>query len=818
MPVSPKKLIDVLRQNKNKQLAASKIVESSPRIIPILPKLIQDRSIAPKLDSDKLTVNKSLFLQIYQKLNTQRKNNEYILKLFPDIELAIQILVSSILSPKTLTSTDLIFTFSSNVNLPPDITALLLKNITEHLETYYEIKQKLPIILREVLFTSGSYPIAVIPEASIDEVINSDIIPSFSSESFTLAVESVINRFTKPINLIPVKEDTTKYHTKKPVNEFISKIVGDDRLRITDNPNVFKLSGLKSALKQKVIRHNLKSNTTISQESLDKLNYIDIFRSRSNTPKTSDIEYIKTKNETLRKSIGRPLVIKLPHATTIPVFSPGDTSKHIGYFVLLDGSGNPLELDLNENDEQYLFRFFETSENTLFNLTQKAYKNLITNVESGIDQEQLFSIYREVIEKKLYDTVKNSLYGDNIEIANRNDIYFIMFTRALKEQKTSLLFIPKELVTYFAFYYNDIGMGKTLLENISILSSIRSILLFSKTMAYVKQAIDVTKVNITLDQNDPDPEKTIEQIQDSVLKLRQNFFPLGINNPVDLVDWIQRSGLQFAYDNNPLLPDVKIDFENVNIQHTIPQSELEEELRKQMIIALGLSPETIDNGFSPEFATSVVNNNILLSKRVMLYQSMLVDKLKDFIQSILYNDEELRSKLKTILFENKDSIISHLPDKLKTNDIKDEIEFASEFIDYLSDNIEPKFPSPDITNIENLTADFDMYKETLDKVIDSIASSEFLNETIAGEFSQNVDTLKALLKHHLLRKWMADNNFFPEALEFSLKDKPGEQSIELIKDYTVSILKNANTLFNSLSGYKSAIDADLNSEEKEEEI
>jgi len=179
-------------------------------------------------------------------------------------------------------------------------------------------------------------------------------------------------------------------------------------------------------------------------------------------------------------------------------------------------------------------------------------------------------------------------------------------------------------------------------------------------MAYTKEAIDVTKVNISLDPNDPDPEKTIEQVQDSVLKLRQNFFPLGINNPVDLVDWIQRAGLQFAYENNPLLPDVKIDFENVNLQHTIPSSELEDELRKQSIIALGLSPEVVDNGFSPEFATTVVNNNILLSKRVMIYQKKLMSLVKQFIESIVTNDEELRGKLKTIIYENIQAIQTHL--------------------------------------------------------------------------------------------------------------------------------------------------------------
>ncbi|NYW24484.1 hypothetical protein C6506_28745, partial [Escherichia coli] len=103
----------------------------------------------------------------------------------------------------------------------------------------------------------------------------------------------------------------------------------------------------------------------------------------------------------------------------------------------------------------------------------------------------------------------------------------------------------------------------------------------------------------------------------------------------DLVNWIQRAGLQFSYENNPLIPEVKIDFENANLSHTVPDSDLEEELRKQTIIALGLPPETVDNGFNPEFATTVVNNNILLSKRVLIYQKTLLTHLYRLINIII---------------------------------------------------------------------------------------------------------------------------------------------------------------------------------------
>ena len=386
-----------------------------------------------------------------------------------------------------------------------------------------------------------------------------------------------------------------------------------------------------------------------------------------------------------------------------------------------------------------------------------------------------------------------------------------MFTRALADQKTNLLFIPKDLVVYFAFQYNDIGIGKTLLENLSVLSSMRAILLFSKVMSQAKQAIDVTKVNISLDPNDPDPEKTIEQIQDSVLKLRQNFFPLGMNNPVDLLNWIQRAGLQFSYENNPLIPNVKIDFENTNLSHTVPNSELEEDLRKQSIIALGLSPESVDGGFTPEFATTVVNNNILLSKRIAIYQKTLSKHLSKYIDLITYNDEELRGELRLFINESIATIETSLTEEEKQFLNRDKEGFIEYYINQLSQNIEVTLPKPENTNITNLSAEFDLYKENLIKIIDSVVSPEIFSEDISGELSQHIDTIKNVYTHYLLRKWCAENDFFPEVLEITQNNK--EEVDELLSNivtHLTSTSRNSTALLTMLQKFKLAMNTDLN--------
>jgi hypothetical protein len=808
MPVSPKSLVSILEENKNKKLAATRILEANPKSVPVVSKLIRTPDSGRSIERDRTFVNKQSIMKIYKKLNTQNQSNEYVTKLFPDIELAIQILVSTILSPKKMTDTQLNYSFSTEMSMDAVVSSKLLKTLSDYLNLEYKLEEKLPDIIREALFETGAYVTAIIPESSVDEVINSDIIPTFSTESFKANVDTVIKKCTSGINILHQVGHAFPAEIKTPLH-FVKSIASEEYLRITDNPDIFKLAKVKDKLRSKIIKSALKKGQAISTESLDNLNYIDIFRGRNNSSADKDVEFIKTSKETTRKSLGKPMVMKLPTAAVIPVFVPGDPSNHVGYFVLLDGNGTPLEINVNESDEQYMFNFFETSENTQFNLTKKSYNNLVESVTKGIDTAELFDLYRDVVEKQLYTSIKNSIYGSNVDVANKNDVYFLMFTRALKEQHTSLLFIPKELVTYYAFYYNELGIGKTLLENITILCSLRSILLFSKVMAYTKEAIDITKVNISLDPNDPDPEKTIEQIQDSVLKLRQNYFPLGINNPVDLVDWIQRAGLQFAYENNPLLPDVKIDFENVNLEHTIPNSELEEELRKQTIIALGLSPEVIDNGFTPEFATSVVNNNILLSKRVMVYQTKLLGHVKSFVEMVVNNDEDLRTKLKTIVYDHITDITIHLNEKEKVQLNEDKVAFVNNYIDTIVEKLDIKLPTPDNTNLENLASDYDLYKENLDKVIDTVISTDMFTSDIAGDVSSQIDSVKSIYKNYLLRKWMADNNFYPEVLQYASSDNDESNAMsDTLKSHLVNVMKNTDLLIKSMGKFKLASNAD----------
>jgi len=297
-----------------------------------------------------------------------------------------------------------------------------------------------------------------------------------------------------------------------------------------------------------------------------------------------------------------------------------------------------------------------------------------------------------------------------------------------------------------------------------------------------------------------------------IVKMRQQYFPLGINSPVDLVDWIQRAGFEFSFEGHPGLPQTKFDFETKNLQHSVPDSDLDEQLRKQTYMALGLSPEIVDNGFNSEFATTVVSNNILLSKRILQLQFIFTEKLSDFCHKLVLNDNIIIKELKDALLENKGLIEKVLTDEEKVDYSNNPDGFVEDLIERYVYNIELDLPKPDETSLENQAAAFDQYVEAIDKAIDSWISSEIITNDLAGDISSNIDSIKAIVKGHFLRKWMAENNYMSDLASIVTTTEDGKPSLDIYdinKSHIEGLIRSSIRFIESLTNVKNAANKDL---------
>lgn len=817
--------------NSGKQYPALQLVKSSPETAAVISKLIKP-PIANDFDLKKreshYNLNQNQIKEISDSVKSRIKDNENITLLFPDIELAIQILVSSVLSPKDMVKTDIIYK-AREAMLPSELTMKLNTVIQSHMEGHHKLKDELQTILRDTLFRTGSYVKAIIPEGIVDEIINSNQSVSTEALGELFRLDNKVQNLGILGNAGKAKVGTamerfnnntaTLHYEARPSMESVTNTKHImEHLEIVDNYKLLKMPKLIEATNRNRLK-NIVRPKSVSLES-HKFTNTDLSKIlyKNHKNETDTLVVLPTSSNAKRKSIGRPLVLQLPSEAVIPVYVPGNECKHIGYFVLVDEDGNPTTVNSNQNHMNGLSNLTSMggnnnggSQSMSSMLLAKAKKNL-SSTEETPTLDHITKVYSSIIENDLIERLSNGVYGKNVAIGDNEEIYRIMLARSLASKFTRLIFVPAELTTYFAFKYFPNGVGKSYLDDLKFLTSLRAIMLLSKVMALTKSAINNTHVNITLDPNDPDPQKTIEIAQHEIVRMRQQYFPIGINTPVDLVDWIHRAGLDMSFEGHPGLPNTKFDFEHRDIQHSVPDSDLDELLRKQTYMALGLSPEIVDNGFNAEFATTVVSNNILLSKRVMQLQETFARQLTDYAGKVILNDTIIMDELANILKDNEALVLKSLSDEEKAAHTENPAGFIADVIERFVDNLSLEFPKPDVTSFETQKEAFDAYAESLETTLTAWISSEVVASDIAGEISTNIDSIKAILKNYYLRRWMADNGYMVELNDIVSADEDGKPTLNIYdinKNHLTSLLRSSLMFIESMGPAKMAANTDL---------
>ena len=813
-----------------------------------LSKVIADRDHYPQYDNkgNRRTIEPEL---VYLRRLAESKINDIndadtVLQMLPDIELASQILISSILSPKDMMSTELSFIPPETI-CPPNIAGSIIRIIKDHFTINYKIESKLSRILKDILYETGSYPICVIPENAIDEIINNN--SRFSQESFN----SVFGEIKEDVSLLKPKgilgssqykskdgrmsfedykrQELNRNHTKliyslESINEAIptlevtkEEIKGFENnsyIQVTDNYEILSVPKLIKRMREQTITDMVysKEDDNISDRLLDDLLFRRMYYN------TNTLVRVKSNDQGYRKSIGEPLVMHLPSESVIPVFVPGNPREHIGYFVLLDDNGNPISKDTSldyyremglasQRNKQCLSSFLLDKSKDIFQGRDNA------SIRSRYDYA--VRAYGDIIEHDLVQRLRNGIYGKNVKVGGNTEVYRIMFSRSLSQQYTQVLFIPMELMTYMAFRFDENGMGESLLDKMKIPNSLAIALMLANTRAAIMNSIPRTKVNVKLDEDDPDVESRREQIINEFLLQRssggQNGLPIGTMNPVDINHWASMANIEFQFTGAKDLPDMEIDISEFSSAIPKPDTELEEELRKRRIMGQGMSPETVDASQGANFATSVVQESLLFARRAMHYQEMFVPLITDHIRKVALASPSLLDSIAEILYNNFEEVIQYLlPDRkdYQVSD-KDKEVIVRKATTAFVKQIELTLPKPDGLATNKKKEEFNTYIEAMDAAIDFYISNEIMPTEIMGELAGNADAIKALVKAHFARKWMVENDFMTELndlVTLDEDDKPIFNVYEMAADYASAITKSIGKLMDKARPMKETSD------------
>jgi len=684
-------------------------------------------------------------------------------RMFYDLEIAVDILIGLILSPKGNVRPELIYSVSSN-QVPNSISTSIISDISDYLNKEYRLSSNLANVLKQVFYTKGSSVKLIIPESEIDVIIKKNL--ELSKESLSslttskgIPLKGILSNGTKEPSMdiesiLTYSNNTTQYSpTLDPFN-----------IVITDNTEVLK----EPMLREYITKENVYST---DYDALHKRN-----------KGTLDLGSLKPE----RKSIGKPLYLDIDPGCIIPVHVPGNPKQHISYLVPLDEKGYIISKKSSKEIKAYLENNKPTKQGK--SIIDHARRNLKGFSNSEEDSARMLSLFMNQIESTIRNMATTGAYKCDLEFSSITGIYAAMLARAFEGLKTRLLFVPAERVSYYAFKFNKSGMGVTLLDDLPTLSRMRSSLLFSGLVSEVRNNIPQTRVNVSLDDSDTDPEKTLEMIIGTALENQAQYIPTDPIHITDWVDWAQRAGFSFQVDEHPMLPNTKITYEDNTPNRSIPSnSEFMDKLRAQQMMAIGVTPEMVDNGFNSDFASTDAGKRIQLARRVTAYQMSLADMITDEVRKIARADGTIVNMVYDSI-RSIDKLKDYLPDNLRSNYKSN----SSEVIDYLVNevvsNIRVDLVSPDTNNLELMERNLDTYIGMLDTALDAWINEDFIGNTNNSEILRdNVTEIRAALRAYYIRSYMSKNGYMSELARMVGVDKEGNAAIDLKEEMSAHI-------------------------------
>ena len=666
--------------------------------------------------------------------NQQSEFTDDVMKIFPDINLSKEIVTSLIQAPNDMKEGELNYS-APNLDLPVDIKNLFLDVTKSHIESTYKIDEKLDDIISESLFTKGAYAELILP---VNNVLN--MVKKIKKQP-TAAVESIIEDDGMKFNMSSYRDPNGIFMFESNLYSVVSTQLEEFKLKAD-------------------IEDKLYGKVTAGYEDIK---IKDQFGALSSDGISGD----------------SPLVIKLKPESVVPVADRNEPSKHYGYFLLLDHKGGSINLDtdpsLRENDGVGLVKRVR---DTLTGFSQKVPE--LKNVE---DFKQF------VIKKQFDDYIKNSKLSSlsNINIELTEDIVYGIGSYIINRLPLKVIYVPKELLNYFAIHFRKNGTGESLLERVTMLISIRAILLFTNLLSYIKSSVTTTDVKVDLDPLDPEYRKSMKLIMSEVIKNRQVSLPIGILKVDDLVDWVHKLGFSFNF-KHPSLPEVNIDIDETATEITPIESDIKEKIDKLIITTFYLTPEMIENSYSPDFATTILANNLLLTKRILKLQRKYEPQITDSIKKKLKLDGVFKNKLKEIVIKNKTAIKRFL-NKVEKKFTKDSLKhlkddaFAELIIDMSISRLVVEFQKPEVTEDSNKKDLFSNYSDLVDDAVDKLFSTDLIPNAYIGEIGDNIDDIKNIVKHTLLRKYVTENNILPEFNKLFILDKDGLPVYDILEDF-----------------------------------
>lgn len=765
--------------------------------------------------------------QMSNSLASNITNAMNIGEMLPDIELIKRLLVSSIISPQDMVTSDINFR-STTKAITGKLHSDLQTYLTEHFTEKYPVKKILPKALEAALFTHGSYPLAVIAENALDNLINKAGMITTESMAEWFNLQNKMPVSTGLLGKASLSSQSTVsfesmmgsyFSHSKATNLHIPGAAGDlviekitaqglGSVKVVDNINVLKFPGVADKIRRDRVQQVIATQSgsyrprksRVAMEADQPKNGMSVVDYVAERLKTTTVQRgapalaLHPSENYKRSPVGYPLTLLLPSESIIPVHVPGNPESHVGYFLLLDEYGNPIHRAKGSDYYKNLGNRLNSENSANNSIVSTIYRQVTGSGDyaGARDQQKLLNSYATVVQNDLLARLKNGSYDTGVELAENNEIYRIMLSRQLANMNTQLLFMPCEYVTYFAFDYDENGMGRSLVDKSKILATIRAAVMFSNTMAAIRKATPGINLNIELDPEDQDPYTTVETVVHEYARTRSTTNLFDASSPQDICNHIQNAGINVVVSGNPNYPETKVAQEDRQLSSAEADTEYEEQLRKRFIESLGMIPELVDNSLGVEFAQTIVSGNLMMAKQIKTYQDVTIDQFSDHLRKYTMHSGKMMYDLIKIVVQYLDEADEEEKQRFfDTYDLED-VDLAEKNKEELSadkktamlaeaiaydfvQNFQIQLPEPDISKFESQQEAFKAYSEMLDTCLDAYITQDMYQSVLQNGQADSTEAVRRHYKAYFLREWLRRNNVMSE-LEILCRTEDDDQS------------------------------------------
>lgn len=811
----------------------------------VIDRLVADRT-NPRRPGGR-EIDSSALNAVFRRTLRETTDVRNIFKIMPDLNLPREILVSAVVAPGDLATTSLLF--KNNCGKDTSLTGALTDLLHNHFVNEQKLERKVPNWIDDALIMSGSHPIMILPEASIDRLVRGDDGGGASMESVNYYGGEFENKWFKPKGIFGLAlsgqnekqhyisvesarartdmRDMLDCHTIKVGRPNATKLTLP--IRVTDNlvalrqPAVQKvrtaqalesvygtpeLESRRRARKQREHSEDVAagrdpkaSKGKKSEKSIgDTAVFNRFFKAPQRTSKNR-LEVIPTLKQVGGKTVGHPLVYHLAAESVMPIFVPGDPTNHLAYIVALGGNGYPISFttsldfydDIRKGTAGGADQVGSSSQvaGELLNMSKETIQGGIANA-SDVVIDRLASMHGDMIEGDILARLKSGMLGGDFELSRTDHIDRMLLARTNKNQLTTLLYVPAELMVYWAYDYNEYGIGRSILEDAKTLAAQRAAVMMASVIGMTRNSIPGKNIKLTVDESDRDPLAAVTFAASEAMALAFNQFPLGISSPQSLAEQLQMSAMSLTVSGNPRFPTIETEVTAAESSYKPVDIDFLNSMRSDLVRVFSLTPEMVDGVNQADFATSIVRQSVMLLKRVMVLQGETNPQIADYVRIFTLNSGLLIDSMMDLIEENKEEIPEEYSD--------DPEGFLEAFMNQLTVTL------PEVVT-DSMTKQLELYKEydeSLESLIAAYLKEEYFDGYMDPVTQAGLPSAMAAWKGRELRRWMRERGIFRDLDIFGTDEegsplfKLGEEMdtyaksvMEAISDYSKKAARGA---------------------------